>query len=169
MITQEWVQPGNGEHRTFPGASDIQDAAGHTLVTSYAVLRPDGEWSVMMVKKDQWNAHPVRPGEISVLLAFFISKNELHGMCVPLVLFDHHHRPLPIRPKHCIGRNKRMACCILNVTRARKRAMLPVARLHPFLRNHWACEILGGWLLKLVFLRLVGRLEMAGGKEKMEI
>jgi len=60
MITQEWVQPGNGEHRTFPGASDIQDAAGHTLVTSYAVLRPDGEWSVMMVKKDQWNAHPVQ-------------------------------------------------------------------------------------------------------------
>jgi F5/8 type C domain-containing protein len=60
MITQEWVQPGNGEHRTFPTASDIQDAAGHTLVTAYALLRPDGEWSVMMVNKDQWNAHSVQ-------------------------------------------------------------------------------------------------------------
>jgi len=40
--------------------SDIQDAAGHTLVTAYAVLRPDGEWSVMMVNKDQWNAHSVQ-------------------------------------------------------------------------------------------------------------
>jgi len=60
MITQEWVQPGNKEHRTFPSVSDIQDAAGHTLVTSYAVLRPDGEWSVMMVNKDQWNAHSVQ-------------------------------------------------------------------------------------------------------------
>jgi len=59
MITQEWVQPGNGEHRSFPSVSDIQDAAGHTLVTSYAVLRPDGEWSVMLVNKDQLNAHPV--------------------------------------------------------------------------------------------------------------
>ena len=60
MITQEWVQPGDGAHRTFPSVSDIQDAAGHTLVTSYAVLQPDGEWSVMMVNKDQWNAHSVQ-------------------------------------------------------------------------------------------------------------
>ena len=59
MITQEWVQPGSGEHRTFPSVSDIQDGAGHTLVTSYALLRPDGEWSVMLVNKDQLNAHSV--------------------------------------------------------------------------------------------------------------
>jgi hypothetical protein len=39
--------------------SDIQDVAGHTLVTSYAVLRPDGEWSVMLVNKDQLNSHSV--------------------------------------------------------------------------------------------------------------
>ena len=41
LITQEWVQPGSGEHKVFRSASDIQDGAGHTLVTSYAVLRPD--------------------------------------------------------------------------------------------------------------------------------
>jgi hypothetical protein len=59
MINLEWVQPGSGEHHVFPSVSDIQDAAGHTLVTSYAVLRPDGEWSLMLVNKDQENAHPV--------------------------------------------------------------------------------------------------------------
>ena len=28
-------------------------------MTSYAVLRPDGEWSLMLVNKDQLNPHPV--------------------------------------------------------------------------------------------------------------
>jgi hypothetical protein len=59
MITQEWVQPGSGEHKVFRSTSDVQDGAGHTLVTSYAVLRPDGEWSLMLVNKDQQNPQPV--------------------------------------------------------------------------------------------------------------
>jgi len=59
MINLEWVQPGSGEHRVFPSTSDIVDAAGHVLVTSYAVLRPDGEWSLMLVNKDQENSHEV--------------------------------------------------------------------------------------------------------------
>jgi hypothetical protein len=59
MINLEWVQPGSGVHRMFPSASNIQDGAEHTLVTSYAVLRPDGEWSLMLVNKDQEGAHSV--------------------------------------------------------------------------------------------------------------
>ena len=59
MINLEWVQPGSGEHRIFPSASDICDAAGHVLVTSYAVLRPDGQWSLMLVNKDQESPHQV--------------------------------------------------------------------------------------------------------------
>lgn len=59
MINLEWVQPGGGEHYIFPSASDIHDAAGHLLVTSYAVLRPDGEWSLMLVNKDQETPHSV--------------------------------------------------------------------------------------------------------------
>ena len=39
--------------------SDIRDAAGHLLVTVYAALRPDGQWSLMMINKDQENPHPV--------------------------------------------------------------------------------------------------------------
>ena len=43
----------------FPAASDVQDGAGHVLVTTYAVLRPDRQWSLMIVNKDQENAHAV--------------------------------------------------------------------------------------------------------------
>jgi len=60
LITQEWVQPGSGTHRIFPAVSDIRDGAGHVLVTAYAVSRPDGQWSVLLVNKDQSNAHSVR-------------------------------------------------------------------------------------------------------------
>lgn len=59
MITLEWVEPGSGVHRVYPSASDIRDDAGHVLVTSYAVVRPDGSWSLMLVNKDQLNPHPV--------------------------------------------------------------------------------------------------------------
>jgi hypothetical protein len=60
LINLEWVQPGSGAHRIFPSESDIHDGASHVLVTSYAVLRPDGEWSIMLINKDQENPHPVR-------------------------------------------------------------------------------------------------------------
>jgi hypothetical protein len=59
MINLEWVQPGSGEHRVFPSSSDVVDSAAHVLVTSYAVLRPDGQWSLMLVNKDQLNAQQV--------------------------------------------------------------------------------------------------------------
>jgi hypothetical protein len=60
MITQEWVQPGDKPHKIYPAFSDISDEAGHSLVTAYAVLRPDNQWSLMLVNRDQENAHPVR-------------------------------------------------------------------------------------------------------------
>lgn len=60
LINLDWVQPGDGAHRLFPATSDIQDAAGHVLVTAYAALRPDGQWSLLIVNKDQENSHMVR-------------------------------------------------------------------------------------------------------------
>ncbi|HTZ48805.1 MAG TPA: discoidin domain-containing protein [Verrucomicrobiae bacterium] len=59
LITQEWVQAGEAEHRLFRAASDVKDAKGHTLVTAYAVLRPDGQWSLLVINKDHENAQPV--------------------------------------------------------------------------------------------------------------
>jgi hypothetical protein len=60
MLTQEWSQPIDGEHRLFRAESDIKDAAGHVLVTAYAVLRPDGQWALMLINKDYDNPHPVQ-------------------------------------------------------------------------------------------------------------
>jgi hypothetical protein len=59
LINLEWVQPGDGTHKVFAAASDVGDGAGHTLVTAYPVLRPDGQWSLLVINKDQENAHTV--------------------------------------------------------------------------------------------------------------
>ncbi len=60
LINLEWVQPGNGEHHVFGAVSDVHDGAGNTLVTAYAVHRPDGDWSLLIVNNDQENAHSVK-------------------------------------------------------------------------------------------------------------
>jgi hypothetical protein len=60
LINLEWTQPTGGEHQVFAAKSDVQDGAGHDLVTAYAVKRPDGKWAVMAVNRDQQNAHRVR-------------------------------------------------------------------------------------------------------------
>jgi hypothetical protein len=39
---------------------DIKDAEGNALVTTYAVHRPDGNWSLMLVNRDENNPHTVR-------------------------------------------------------------------------------------------------------------
>jgi hypothetical protein len=60
MLTQEWAEPTDAEHRLFHATSTIKDAGGHVLVTAYAVLRPDGQWALMLINKDYDNAHPVK-------------------------------------------------------------------------------------------------------------
>jgi len=59
VITKEWVQPIDAPHRLFKVASDVTDEAGNILVTAYAVERPDGQWSVMLINKDHDNDHEV--------------------------------------------------------------------------------------------------------------
>lgn len=59
LINTEWIQPGAQENTIFPATSTISDGAGHMLVTAYADLRPDGQWSLMLVNRDQDVAHTV--------------------------------------------------------------------------------------------------------------
>jgi hypothetical protein len=59
MINLEWVKHGAGVHELFPAEADVKDDAGHKLVTAYAVKRPGGEWSLMLINKDPSNAHTV--------------------------------------------------------------------------------------------------------------
>jgi hypothetical protein len=60
FLTQEWAQPVDAEHQLFTAASDIKDADGHVLVTAYAMLRLDGQWSLLLINKDYDHPHPVR-------------------------------------------------------------------------------------------------------------
>jgi hypothetical protein len=53
LINTEWLQPGSGTNVIFPASTSIDDGAGHALVTSYAVHRPDNKWSVMLVNRSQ--------------------------------------------------------------------------------------------------------------------
>jgi hypothetical protein len=60
LINLEWVRHGAGEHKLFAAWADLKDGAGHTLITAYPVEQPNRDWSVMIINKDQSNAHKVR-------------------------------------------------------------------------------------------------------------
>jgi hypothetical protein len=60
MINREWVLHRSGTHTMFPSTVDIKDGEGNALVTSYAVQRPDGNWSLMLVNRDEDNPHSLR-------------------------------------------------------------------------------------------------------------
>ncbi len=56
LIAQQWVLPGDREHGVYPVTSSLGNH--DAVVTAYAVRRPDGKWSLMLVNKDTL-AHPV--------------------------------------------------------------------------------------------------------------
>jgi hypothetical protein len=60
LLTKEWSQPKDAEHLLYRAVSDVKDSEGHVLVTAYAVYRPDGQWSLMLINKDRDQSHPVR-------------------------------------------------------------------------------------------------------------
>jgi F5/8 type C domain len=60
LINLEWVQHHSGVHHMFPSSVSVHDGEGNALVTSYAVLRPDRQWAVMLVNRDENNPHTVR-------------------------------------------------------------------------------------------------------------
>jgi hypothetical protein len=47
-------------HHLYPSSTNIKDGDGNVLVTSYAVYRPDVNWSLMLVNRDETNPHTVR-------------------------------------------------------------------------------------------------------------
>jgi F5/8 type C domain-containing protein len=59
MLMHRWVAPGNGIHEVYPSSADLI-RNGNPLVTTYALKRPDGLWSVLLVNKDQ------RPHQVEV-------------------------------------------------------------------------------------------------------
>lgn len=62
LLTLEWLQPGDEVHEIYPAMSDVHNANGEELITAYAVHRPDGLWSVLLINKD-----PTRGYDASVV------------------------------------------------------------------------------------------------------
>jgi hypothetical protein len=60
LINLDWVQHRAGVHKLYPATCDLKDEGGHTLITAYAVSRPDGQWSVMIINKDESNPHDIK-------------------------------------------------------------------------------------------------------------
>ena len=54
MINLEWAQHRSGLHQMFPSSTGIED------VTSYALHRPDGNWSLLLVNRNENSPHAVR-------------------------------------------------------------------------------------------------------------
>jgi hypothetical protein len=81
LITQEWVQPVDQPHRLFRVSSSLRDQNGATPVTAYAVMRPDGQWSLLVVNRDRDNAH-------SLAVTFEESSEIWHGFSGPVTQID---------------------------------------------------------------------------------
>jgi hypothetical protein len=60
LLTQEWAQSTDSDHLLYKASSDIKDSDGHVLVTAYALHRPDGQWSLMLINKDYDHPHKVQ-------------------------------------------------------------------------------------------------------------
>jgi hypothetical protein len=56
VLTQDWAQPVDSPHSLFAAAVTGAD----TSVTAYPVLRPDGDWAVLLVNRDLSNPHDVQ-------------------------------------------------------------------------------------------------------------
>ena len=60
MLNIEWAAHHSGVHHMFPSSTGIKDGDGNVLVTAYAVHRPDGNWALMLVNRDESTPHSVR-------------------------------------------------------------------------------------------------------------
>jgi hypothetical protein len=60
LINLEWLKPGKETHELYSAEGDIEDGAGHKLVTAYAAKRPDKQWALLLVNRDQENPHSVK-------------------------------------------------------------------------------------------------------------
>ena len=63
LLAQEWVKPGDEVHEIYPAVSNVRSRDGEAIITAYAVRRPDGLWSLLLINKD-----PKRAYQASVVL-----------------------------------------------------------------------------------------------------
>ena len=59
MVTQQWAEPADAIDYVYPAVTDITTMGGKRIVSAYALHRPDGLWSLMLVNKDPRKAYVV--------------------------------------------------------------------------------------------------------------
>jgi F5/8 type C domain len=52
MLTREWVLPGDEIHEMYAATSNARNSKGEQLISAYALHRPDGLWSLLLINKD---------------------------------------------------------------------------------------------------------------------
>jgi hypothetical protein len=59
MMKKYWAQPAGDSVRVYPVSSTMQNKQGEELVSSYALLTPDNNWSLMVINKDPKKSYRV--------------------------------------------------------------------------------------------------------------
>jgi hypothetical protein len=52
LLTQEWAKPGSEPQEIYEANSDIINGNHDQIVTAYALRRPDGLWSLLLLNRD---------------------------------------------------------------------------------------------------------------------
>jgi hypothetical protein len=86
MINFEWLEHGGGANLIFPASTDLYDVAGRKVITSYAVHRPDGTLSLMLINHDLNAAHQVH-------LVIDDAKLRKHSFAGPVALVQYCNTP----------------------------------------------------------------------------
>jgi hypothetical protein len=74
LLTQAWLGAPDAFHELYPVTLRPRQRRGESLLTAYAVYRPDGVWSLLVINKDSRGAYRIN-------LEFF---NALTGITMPL-------------------------------------------------------------------------------------
>jgi hypothetical protein len=59
MMKKYWAQPAGDSVRVYPVSSTMQNKQGEELVSAYALLTPDNNWSLMVINKDPKRSYRV--------------------------------------------------------------------------------------------------------------
>lgn len=67
LLTSEWMDPRGGRHEVLPTrCNGPRDHAGRSLVSTFALMRPDGSRSLLLINKDPRNPVRVSPKGLGI-------------------------------------------------------------------------------------------------------
>jgi hypothetical protein len=60
LLATEWVLPGDQPHDVYLADSDVRDEHGDSIITAYALHRPDDSVSVLVINKSPFNTYRLK-------------------------------------------------------------------------------------------------------------